>query len=88
MSIYDDEYAAWADRFPANPAARAVIVVDVDRVSSSCGYALPLLAEVSERDLLTPNMERRGSDGILDYRRAKNRVSLDGLRAFDDDPVS
>ena len=50
VSIYDEEYAAWAARFPANPAARAVIVVDVDRVSSSCGYALPLLEPVSERD--------------------------------------
>src|SRR3712207_4661772 len=40
---YDEEYAGWAVRFPENPAARAVIVVDVTRVSSSCGYALPIL---------------------------------------------
>ena len=38
-----------------------------------------------ERDLLTPNMQRRGADGIVDYRRAKNRTSIDGLPAFDDD---
>ena len=24
--------------------------------------------------------------GLLDYRRLKNRVSIDGLSAFDDDP--
>jgi len=86
VGLYDPEYADWSARFPDNPAARAVVVVDVTRVSSSCGYALPLLEPVAERDLLTPNMQRRGSDGILDYRRAKNRVSIDGLRAFDDDP--
>jgi predicted pyridoxine 5'-phosphate oxidase superfamily flavin-nucleotide-binding protein len=86
VGLYDAEYAEWADGFPDNPAARAVIVVDVTRVSSSCGYALPLLEPVSERDILTPNMERRGADGIVEYRRAKNRVSIDGLRAFDDDP--
>ena len=86
VGLYDDEYADWAARFPENPAARAVIVVDVTRVSSSCGYALPLLEPVSERDILTPNMARRGTDGVVEYRRTKNRVSIDGLRAFDDDP--
>ena len=88
VGLYDAEYAGWAARFPDNPAARAVIVVDVARVSSSCGYALPLLEPVSERDILTPNMERRGADGIVRYRREKNRVSIDGLPAFDDDPVT
>jgi predicted pyridoxine 5'-phosphate oxidase superfamily flavin-nucleotide-binding protein len=87
VSIYDEEYAEWAPRFPANPAARAVIVVDVTRVSSSCGYALPLLEPVSERDVLTGNMERRGAEGVVRYRRQKNRLSIDGLPAFDDDPA-
>ena len=86
VTLYDEEYASWAARFPANPAARAVIVVDVARVSSSCGYALPLLTPESERDLLTPNMQRRGTDGVVAYRRTKNRTSIDGLPAFTDDP--
>lgn len=86
VSRYDDDFAPWAERFPANVAARAVIVVDVARVSDSCGYALPLMTLEEERDLLTPNMERRGADGIVDYRRGKNRTSIDGLPAFDDDP--
>ena len=87
VGLYDEAYAGWAERFPQNPAARAVIVVDVTRVSSSCGYALPLLQPVSERDVLTGNMRRRGADGIVDYRRRKNRTSIDGLPAFDDDPA-
>ena len=85
VGLYDEDYAAWAGRFPDNPAARAVIVVDVERVSDSCGYALPLMSLEDERDLLTPNMERRGADGVVAYRRTKNRTSIDGLPAFDDD---
>ena len=85
VSRYDDEFAAWAERFPDNPAARAVIVVDVERVSDSCGYALPLMTLDDERDLLSPNMQRRGPEGIVEYRRTKNRTSIDGLPAFDDD---
>ncbi|WP_244932097.1 pyridoxamine 5'-phosphate oxidase family protein [Nocardioides sp. W7] len=87
VTVYDDEFAAWAARFPENPAARAVIVVDVERVSDSCGYALPLLTLDEERDLLTPNMERRGPRGVVAYRVKKNRTSIDGLPAFDQDPV-
>src|SRR5690606_19214706 len=83
---YDAEFDAWAARFDPNPHARAVIVVDVERVSDSCGYALPLMALETERDLLTPNMDRRGPDGVVAYRRQKNTVSIDGLPAFDDDP--
>lgn len=82
---YDDDFAAWAARFEPNPAARSVIVVDVDRVSDSCGYSLPLMSLDEERDLLTPNMLRRGEEGIVAYRREKNRTSVDGLPAFDDD---
>jgi hypothetical protein len=85
VGLYDDDYSGWAARFPENPAARAVIVVDVDRVSDSCGYSLPLMTLDGERDLLTPNMERRGADGVVAYRRRKNRTSIDGLPAFDDD---
>ncbi|HTW14542.1 MAG TPA: pyridoxamine 5'-phosphate oxidase family protein [Nocardioides sp.] len=87
VTVYDADFAAWAARFPENAAARAVIVVDVERVSDSCGYALPLLSLDEERDLLTPNMERRGPDGVVAYRVQKNRTSIDGLPAFDDDPV-
>ena len=86
ISVYDPAYAEWAALFPDNPAARAVIVVDVTRVSTSCGYALPILQPVEERDLLTGNMRRRGPEGVKQYRRTKNAVSIDGLPAYDDDP--
>ncbi len=90
VSVYDEEFASWSNRFPATPAARAVIVVDVERVSDSCGYGLPVVDGVHERGLLVPAIERKaGADGngIVDYRIKKNRTSLDGLPAFDDDPV-
>ena len=86
VSLYDPDYAGWARLFPDNPAARAVIVVDVTRVSTSCGYALPVMQRAEERDLLTANMRRRGPAGVVRYRRTKNAVSIDGLPAYDDDP--
>jgi Pyridoxamine 5'-phosphate oxidase len=85
VSVYDDEYAAWAGRFTETRGARAVIVVDVDRVSDSCGYGVPLMDVVGERHLLPEHMERKGAAGVVAYRQAKNRTSIDGLPAFDDD---
>lgn len=87
VTPYDEPWAGWYERFPSTPAARAVIVVDVQRVTDSCGYGLPLMDYAGERDLLIPAIERKGAEGILDYRRQKNRTSIDGLPAFDDDPA-
>ncbi|HSE71158.1 MAG TPA: pyridoxamine 5'-phosphate oxidase family protein [Nocardioidaceae bacterium] len=87
VSLYDDEFADWLPRFGETRGARAVVVVDVERVSDSCGYGVPLMDYVGERDLLPAHMERKGEEGIRRYRRTKNRTSIDGLPAFDDDPA-
>lgn len=72
---FDDVVA----RHPAHPGTRAVVVVDVDRVSDSCGYGVPLMDLAGERDLLQRNAEKRGPSGLSAYRAEKNAVSLDGL---------
>ena len=85
VSVYDNEYAGWTARFTETRGARAVVVVDVERVSDSCGYGVPLMEMAGERHLLPEHMDRKGVDGLLDYRRLKNATSIDGLSAFDDD---
>lgn len=87
VTLYDEEYDDWAARFAPVAGARAVVVVEVERVSDSCGYGVPLFDWVGERDLLPPHMERKRADGQADYRRRKNRTSIDGLPAFDYDPA-
>jgi Pyridoxamine 5'-phosphate oxidase len=64
---------------PDHPSTRAVITVDVDRVSDSCGFGVPVLDLVEERDLLRRSGERRGPEGLLRYRAERNAVSIDGL---------
>jgi len=64
------------------PQARAVIVVDVARVSDSCGYAVPKMAFVEERDVLDAWARNRGPEKLVEYRAAKNTTSLDGLPAL------
>jgi hypothetical protein len=64
---------------PAHPGTRAVIAVDVERVSDSCGYGVPMMDLAGERDLLRLNADKRGPDGMAAYRREKNALSIDGL---------
>lgn len=68
---------------PEQPSPRAVVVVDVDRVSDSCGYGVPVMEVVGERDLLRLSADKRGPEGLAAYRADKNAVSLDGLPALD-----
>lgn len=67
------------DRLPGHPATRAVVVVEVDRVSDACGYGVPMMRLDGERDLLRLHAEKKGPEGMADYRRQKNAVSIDGL---------
>ena len=73
---------AFADlvaRHPAHPSTRAAVVVDVDRVSDSCGYGVPVMEVVQERSLLALRADQRGPDGLAAYRAEHNSLSLDGL---------
>jgi hypothetical protein len=85
VTVYDDGFADLLSLFDEHRGARAVVIVDVERVSDSCGYGVPLLAHVGERHLLPEHMERKGEAGQVEYRRRKNTVSIDGLAAFDYD---
>ncbi|MDQ6522285.1 pyridoxamine 5'-phosphate oxidase family protein [Nocardioides sp. LHD-245] len=87
VTRYDAAYAALAARFDDLPGARAVIVVDIDRISDACGYGVPLMDYAGERDLLPRYFGRKGVEGSADYRRRKNRTSIDGLPAYDFDPL-
>lgn len=62
---------------------RAIIVVAVDRIADSCGYAVPVMELAEERDLLTRWSERRSAEDLAEYRVKYNTVSIDGLPALD-----
>jgi len=65
--------------FPTLPGARQIILADVTRVQTSCGYAVPLMTFTADRDTLTRWAESKGPDALRRYREEKNRTSIDGL---------
>jgi len=76
------EWDQWSARFPANPGARAVIIVTAQRISDSCGMAVPLMDFVGDRDDLDRWAASKGPDALADYRLRKNLESIDGFAAF------
>jgi hypothetical protein len=78
------EFAGLQAHFPVYEGTRAIIVVEVTRVSDSCGYGVPLLKHERHRVELPAWCHKRGQEGLKVYRKEKNRQSIDGLPGVSD----
>jgi hypothetical protein len=86
----DREWAEVASHFSPAQAGkgtdrgyqRAIIVVAVDRIADSCGYAVPIMEPAQERDLLARWSERKSAEDLAAYREKHNTESIDGLPAL------
>ncbi|MFN8661455.1 MAG: pyridoxamine 5'-phosphate oxidase family protein [Thermomicrobiales bacterium] len=69
------------------PLARGIVVVDVTRVSDSCGFGVPRMEMVAERDQLLRwsenKLAKEGPDWKAHYMAAKNTASIDGLPGYE-----
>ncbi len=61
------------------PQARAVVTLDVARVSDACGYAVPRMDLRGEREILDAWSDARGPERLRTYHAERNATSLDGL---------
>jgi hypothetical protein len=78
----DDRWEELATRFPARRGARAVVVVEIQRIADSCGYAVPLYDHAGQRDLLDQWAARKDDAALAAYRAQRNRRSIDDLPAL------
>jgi len=66
-------------------ARRAVVEVEVERISRSCGYGVPLMQHVGERDHFDlakrKKLRTQGREAMLRRDAQRNAESLDGLPA-------
>lgn len=75
----DPEWDALMVNFGAgHPGNRMIVVVTVDRIADSCGFAVPRMDLVGERDMLDAVHGRRTAQEWLG-RREVNAASMDGL---------
>ena len=81
---HEPEFAGLQTNFPVYEGTRAIIVIELDRISDSCGYGVPLLKLEAERTQLPAWCHKRGEEGLKIYRKEKNRQSIDGLPGVTD----
>jgi hypothetical protein len=58
---------------------RAIIKVNVERISDSCGYGVPFYDYQGQRDTPMRHLRQKGADGVRQYIKDNNAESLDGL---------
>jgi hypothetical protein len=75
----NSEWNELAPHFQMRLATRQIIVADIHKVQTSCGFSVPLYNYTGERDHADNWAEAKGEKGLINYMQEKNRISLDGL---------
>ena len=78
LSLKDGDQS-FPSRMVSSPGFRGVFKLDVHRISSSCGYSLPVMTFQYYRNILNEYTEKKGVEGMKEYRLRKNSFSIDGL---------
>lgn len=66
--------------FPAYTGARQIFVLALEMVQTSCGYAVPHFQFQDDRVTLNKWADNKGREGIAQYWKDRNTVSLNGKR--------
>lgn len=75
------EWDALVTHFETYYGYRQIVVAEITRVASSCGYGVPRMDLVEQRDTMLKWAKAKGDDGLVQYRQEKNQRSIDGLPA-------
>jgi hypothetical protein len=75
----DARFPALLAAFPPYPSTRSVILVDVTRISDSCGYGVPFYEYLGERDDSASYVAKATDRTIRNYLVKNNQRSIDGL---------
>jgi hypothetical protein len=79
------EFDTLAELFPgaSGVGVRSIILVEVERISDSCGFGVPLMNFEDHRPTMEQWANRKGVSGIRDYWSEKNQRSIDDLMGLD-----
>ena len=78
-AFYDDGFAEKLAWFPEFDRARAIITVNLTRITDSCGYGVPFYEFTGEREQLKRSHTHKSVEDWYEYRLERNPESIDGL---------
>ena len=77
----DSDWEELSKNFLILPATRQIIVADIFKIKTSCGFGVPYYQYEGERDHAIKWAAHKGPEGLEAYKKEKNLVSIDGLPA-------
>jgi Pyridoxamine 5'-phosphate oxidase len=80
IESHHEDFLSLKARFGNVPGLRSFIRVRLTRVSTSCGFGVPLYEFLGDRNQLAAWAERKEPEKLVEYRHEKNAISIDGLR--------
>ncbi len=75
----DEKWSDYVDQFPKQAGTRQIIDIDIEMVQTSCGMSIPYFDFKEERLQLDDWAKQKGKEGIKNYWKEKNEVSIDGI---------
>lgn len=75
----DTEWEDLVQQLKIYPSTRQIIVADITKVQTSCGFGVPQYAYTDERTIHFEWAENKGAEGLEQYVTDNNLLSLDGL---------
>lgn len=81
-AIYPDqpEWETLYAHFPNNDGYRQIFDLRIELIHISCGFGVPRMELVEPRPQLDRWIEKKGAEGIQQYQREKNVISMDGKK--------
>ena len=85
----DPEWMEMHSLFPTYPGERQIVVLHIESVMSTCGFAVPFFEYKGDRPKLNEWAQSMGVERLDEYRHARNENSIDGYPTylFEDKPA-
>jgi Pyridoxamine 5'-phosphate oxidase len=75
----DARWDEYLPMFSREPGIRQIMEIDVEAAMTSCGYGVPQMENLQERDTLRKYWQKRDEQILRDYQHKENERSIDGL---------
>ena len=73
------EWDDMAKNFDILPGTRQIIYAKIETVKTSCGFSVPFYSYNGERHTLKQWAANQGEQGLEEYRKQNNSISMDGI---------
>jgi hypothetical protein len=76
---HDANWQEYLAMFLPEPGVRQIMEIDIESTMTSCGYGVPYMETLNERDTLRKYWEKRDEQTLVAYQHKENERSIDDL---------